>query len=361
MPASPKAPWTQRFGVVFFTILAGVLVFWLLGFVVDDIGDIPGPQQADVEKRFLDPALVAQRETVEKEGTALSSQIEREKARQTLLSDSTTSSQQTMNQLLDVQKQNAQNHVALSEAERKALAQSETLFLANQTRYQTLNEEIARLSEQLRNLEGRKAELDTRLAGQREKAAKELASLLKTHHLKVAALQLLFLLPILLLAAWFILRRRTSVYAPLIYAFGAATLTKVILVIHENFPTRYFKYIVLLASLAVVIRMVIYLTRATTSPKLAALLRQYREGYERFLCPICEYPVRRGPMKFVYWTRRSIRKLTLPSAATALPDEPYTCPACGSHLFEPCPHCQHIRHSLLPFCEQCGTEIGSDR
>ena len=100
--------------------------------------------------------------------------------------------------------------------------------------------------------------------------------------------------------------------------------------------------------------MVIYLTRATTSPKLAALLKQYREAYERFLCLICEYPIHRGPMKFVYWNRRSIRKLALPSASTSAPDEPYTCPACGSHLFEPCPRCQHVRHSLLPFCEQCG-------
>jgi hypothetical protein len=356
MPAAPKAPWTQRFGVVFFTILAGVLVFWLLGFVVDDIGQIPGPEQADVDKRFLDPALVKQLEEIEKQGTALSTQIEREKARQTLLSDSTTSSQQTMNQLLDMEKQNAQNHIALSEAERKALAQSETLFLANQTRYQTLNEEIASLSEQLRGLEGRKTELDARLAGQKEKAAKELASLQERHHLRVAALQLLFLLPILLLATWFILKRRGSMYAPLIYAFGAATLAKVILVIHENFPTRWFKYIVLLASLAVVVRMVIYLTQATKSPKMAALLKQYREAYERFLCPICEYPIRRGPMKFAYWTRRSIRKVAAAMSSTPAPDEPYTCPACGSHLFEVCSHCQHVRHVLLPFCEQCGEE-----
>jgi hypothetical protein len=356
MPAAPKAPWTQRFGVVFFTILAGVLVFWLLGFVVDDIGEIPGPQQTEVETRLLDPALVKQLEGIEKESSALGTQIENEKARQTLLRDSTTSSQQTMNQLLDMQKQNAQNRVAPSEAERNALARSETLFIANQTQYQALNEEIARRSEQQRGLELRKTEIEERLNGQREKAAKELASLQESHHLRVAALQLLFLLPILLLATWFILKRRGSMYAALIYAFAAPTLVKVVLVIHENFPTRYFKYIVLLASLAVVVRMVVYLTQATKSPKMAALLKQYREAYERFLCPICEYPIRRGPMKFAYWTRRNIRKVAAAVSSTGSPDEPYTCPSCGSHLFEVCPHCQHIRHVLLPFCEHCGEE-----
>lgn len=356
MPASPKGPWIQRFGVVFFTILAGILVFWLLGFVVDDIGGIKGPQENEVEKRFLDPLLVARLEAIEKESAAVTTQIENEKARQTLLRDSTTSSQQTMNQLLDMQKQNAQNRVTPTEAERSALAQSETLFIANQSQYQALNEEIAKRSEQQRRLEEQKAEVEARLAGQKEKAAKELESLQERHHLRVAALQLLFLLPILLLAAWFILKHRTSLYAPLFFACGAATLVKVILVIHENFPTRYFKYIVLLASLGVVVRMIIYLTQATTFPKSAALLKQYREAYERFICPICEYPIHRGPLKFRFWTRRSIRKLTPTPAGSPAPDEPYTCPACGSHLFETCPNCQGVRHSLLPFCEQCGGE-----
>lgn len=356
MPASPKGPWTQRFGVVFFAILAGVLVFWLLGFVVDDIGEIPGPQQSDVDRRFLDPALVAQAEAIDRESTSVATQIENQKARQTLLRDSTTSSQQTMNQLLELQKQNSQNGVKASEAERNALAQSETLFLANQTKYQSLNEEIARRSEQQRSLEERKKEVEARLAGQKEKAAKELESLQEGHRLRVAAFQLLFLLPILAVAAWFILKRRASLYASLIFAFGIATLAKVILVIHENFPTRYFKYIVLLASLAVVVRMVVYLTQATTFPKTAALLKQYREAYERFLCPICEYPIRRGPMKFSYWNRRSIRKLAPLATVTSAPDEPYTCPSCGSHLFAVCPHCQHVRHALLPFCESCGDE-----
>ena len=353
---SPKGPWTQRFGVVFFAILTGVLVFWLLGFVVDDIGEIPGPQQSDVDRRFLDPALVAKSEAIGRESTSVATQIENQKARQTLLRDSTTSSQQTMNQLLELQKQNSQNGVKASEAERNALGQSETLFLANQTKYQSLNEEIARRSEQGRSLEERKQEVEAKLAGQREKSAKELVSIQERHHLKVAALQLFFLLPILLLAAWFILKRRTSLYASLIYAFGTATLAKVILVIHENFPTRYFKYIVLLASLAVVIKIVVYLTKATTFPKMAALLKQYRDAYEHFLCPICEYPIRRGSMKYRFWTRRSIRKLASPDSAIAAPDEPYTCPSCGSHLFEVCPRCQHIRHALLPFCEQCGDE-----
>jgi predicted RNA-binding Zn-ribbon protein involved in translation (DUF1610 family) len=339
---------------VIFTALAGILFFWLLGFVVDDIGEMKGPQLADVEKSVLDPALVSQDETITRKLATLATEIEGLKARQTLLRDSTTSSQATMNQLLDVRKQDVEKRVSPSAAEQNALAQSESLFLANQEHYQALNEEISRKSDQQRSLEQEKAGVESGLSVQREAAARRFASLDQAHHLRVAAFQLLFLIPILLLAGYVLLKWRKTIYAPLIYALGAATLAKVVLVIHEHFPTRYFKYILLLAALVIVIRALVYLIRATVHPKAEALLKQYREAYERFLCPICEYPIRRGPMKFSYWTRRSIRKLPPSGAAAAVADEPYTCPSCGSRLFEACMNCHAVRSSLLPFCEHCG-------
>jgi hypothetical protein len=72
MPASPKAPWTHRLGVVVFTILAGVLFFWLLGFVVSDIGEIKGPELAEVEKSILDPSLVSQEAAIDRNIAAIS-------------------------------------------------------------------------------------------------------------------------------------------------------------------------------------------------------------------------------------------------------------------------------------------------
>jgi predicted RNA-binding Zn-ribbon protein involved in translation (DUF1610 family) len=128
------------------------------------------------------------------------------------------------------------------------------------------------------------------------------------------------------------------------------------MVIHEHFPTRYFKYILLGAALIVVIRVAVYLIESTTSPKLASLLKQYRDAYERFLCPICEYPIRRGPMKFSFWDRRTIRKREPVSVPVGFEEQPYACPACGTQLFDPCPRCNAHRPSLLPFCDYCGNE-----
>jgi rubrerythrin len=95
--------------------------------------------------------------------------------------------------------------------------------------------------------------------------------------------------------------------------------------------------------------------RMVVPPKKEFLLKQFREAYEKFVCPVCEYPIRRGPLRYAFWTKRTIRKLILPEpSAPATNDDPYTCPACGVMLYEKCPVCGGVRHSLLAYCEKCG-------
>jgi len=90
-------------------------------------------------------------------------------------------------------------------------------------------------------------------------------------------------------------------------------------------------------------------------PKTDWLLKQYREAYEAFLCPMCSYPIRRGPLKYMSWTRRTIKKMTAQAAASGnVADEPYVCPMCSTRLYEECENCRAVRHSLLPSCQKCG-------
>ena len=169
--------------------------------------------------------------------------------------------------------------------------------------------------------------------------------------LRVASYKLLFLTPLLLIGVYLYLRFRTGTYWALVYAFGGAVLTKVGFVMHEYFPEQYFKYILILTMLAVAIRVSVYLLRLVANPRQDWLLKQYREAYEAFLCPICNHPIRRGPLKFMSWTRKSIRRFVNPPATVV--EEPYTCPACSTNLCKKC-NCGAIRHSLLPACDKCG-------
>ncbi len=351
-----KGPWTHRFLVHLFTVILAVLVYWLLSFIIDDIGSWPGPQYADLEQQRLDQSLVATSRDLQVKLADTERQIASQRVRQTILRDSTTNSQTTMNQLLEIQRLALQNRVTPTADELKALAESEQLFLANQQQYQLLNDQIAKLNGQLQDLQDQRRDLERNLAAQRQPIDREYQTLLARHDLKMAGIKLAALAPLLLAACVLLLKKRGTIYAPLIYAFGIALMAKVGLVMHEYFPTRYFKYVLILICLAVVLRILVYLLRMIAFPKRDWLLKQYREAYEAFLCPVCDYPIRRGPLKYLFWTRRSVRKLQLPATPSGESEQQYTCPMCSTKLYEECGSCHAVRHSLLPACEKCGVE-----
>ena len=52
-----SGPWIQRLAVVALSLILGVLLFWLLGFVTQDIGSLRGPDFSDVQAKHVDAAL----------------------------------------------------------------------------------------------------------------------------------------------------------------------------------------------------------------------------------------------------------------------------------------------------------------
>jgi len=353
---SNKGPWIHRFLLNLFTVTLAVLIYWLLGFVINDIGSWPSSSYSDVENRLLDLELLKTSNNLEQQFAETKTKIEDEQVRQRLLSDSTANSQRTMNQLLENRRLSLQKDVTPSAEEQKALAESQQLFLSNQKQYQLLNEELARLNEQLRDLTKRQTENEQELTAGRLPVRREFESLQRRHDLKISVLKLSFLTPLLIVAIVLFLKKRGTIYVPLISAFGIALMLKVGVVMHEYFPTRYFKYVLIIAALLIVTWILVYLLRMVAFPQKEWLLKQYREAYETFFCPICNYPIRRGPLKFMFWSRRSIKKRSFPPSPLTDVDEPYTCPMCATKLFESCEQCDGIRHSLLPSCEKCGAQ-----
>jgi hypothetical protein len=349
-----KGPWTHRLLVWLFSLLFGLLVYWLLGFAVRDIGTWPGPDYDEVQRQMLNPALVQELENLRLQIEETSRAIADYQQRQVVLRDSTANSERTMNQLLELQRLTLQKGLASSPEELQALAESQKLFLANQTRYQEINEQIAALSEQLRDLESRQRKAQSQVDQQRDPIQREHQARYSRHQWKLAALKLALLIPLLAAAGWLFLRKRGGLYAPLVYGFGLAVVIKVGMVMQEHFPRRYFKYVLIAVAIGIVARVLVYLLRMRAYPKADWLLKQYREAYEHFLCPACNFPIRRGPLRYLFWTRRTLRRLRIPATADPQVDEPYTCPACGTVLFEECPSCHAVRHALLPVCAKCG-------
>jgi hypothetical protein len=353
-----KGLWIHRFTIQFFSVVLALLFYWLLGFVIDDIRSLPEPRYGDTEVRFLDPGLVREQKETAKKLEAISGNIEGLRKKQEELNDSTANLQKTMNQLMELRKLSLQKGVAQSGSEKKNLSESLSLFLENQKRYQEMSRNISLLNDQWNTLKARQNQTEEALAKQKKPAEAEFERLQRSHRHKLAFLELAFLIPLLSLAAFFIMKRHGGLYFPLFLAFGAATLLEVILTIHEYFPSRYFKYLLTLAAILAVVRLLVYVIKMVAFPKAQWLLKQYREAYERFFCPICEYPIRRGPLKYAFWDRRSLKKLSSQALAqNAGDDDPaYVCPACGAGLYGPCPSCKKTRHTLLPNCEHCGDQ-----
>lgn len=353
--AKSKGPWIHRFAIRLFTVVLAVLTFWMLGFFVDDIRSIRGPDYQSIETQHLDKALVAKRDMLEKQTTDLTRQIENQTEKQRVVGDSSRNLQQTINQLIELQRLGMQKSIAFSETEQANFTSSLKLFLDNQTRYQQLSQTVSEMLERKQELVQQTQQAEQELERQRQPAREEFNRLSRKHRLKLAFLQLAILLPILAVAAAVIVRRRSSIYFPLFLAFGAATLIKVGFVVHEYFPSKYFKYILIGGLLIAVARLLIYFIRTIAFPKTQWLVKQYREAYERFLCPVCEYPIRIGPRRFLFWTRRTVNKIVVPNDRGEQEEE-YCCPSCGSALFEECPSCHKIRHAMLPNCSHCGAK-----
>ncbi|MEI6074715.1 MAG: hypothetical protein WCS94_04020 [Verrucomicrobiota bacterium] len=142
-----RGPWSHRLLVYFFTVLFGILIYWLLGFAMRDIGTWPGPDYSDVEKSLSDARVAQEAATINSQIDDANRATASWQQRQKVLRDSTSNSEKTMNQLLELQRLTLQISLAPSPDESKALAESQRLFLANQTKYQEMNDQIATLNE----------------------------------------------------------------------------------------------------------------------------------------------------------------------------------------------------------------------
>ncbi|MDZ4859779.1 MAG: hypothetical protein SGI88_12430 [Candidatus Hydrogenedentes bacterium] len=349
----PRGSWSARLLIHLLTIALGVLVFWILGFLMSDLESIPGPDYTAILNRHLDQSLVAKRDALITQSADLDRKLANARDESQLVRDSSQNFQSTINQLLELQRQSIEKQVVQSEREKTDLSASLNHFLDSQKKYQELNQRITEMAAEKARVDEEKVSLDLALEAQSAPAQREYEDSFSAHRVRLAAYQLAILIPVLLVAGYFLVKRKGSIYYPLYLAVGGGTLVRVVLVIHEYFPARYFKYILIVALLIFVVRILLHVIRLVAHPKAETLMRQYREAYERFLCPTCDYPIRTGPRKWLYWTRRTVHKV-LPVSSGPSTEEPYTCPSCGSMLFEPCGACQRIRHALLPHCEHCG-------
>lgn len=348
----PHGTWWQRLLIAVFSLAMTLLFFWALGFILQDIGRLPGPDWNRFTGDRLDPVMAATTARLQEDQATIKRRIDNEERRRQVLRDSTATSQKTLGQLLELQRMSLEQQSSLPEEQQKALADSQRMFLANQQRDQDLTESISELQERQATLAEDLRQHLERVEAAQAPVREEYQRLQAGHRLRLAAIKIAVLAPLLVLAGLLFARLRNSPYAPIVYALGAAVLLRAFFVMHEYFPAEYFRYILIATALAVIGWILARLLRMVARPGGLARQKQIREAYETFVCPGCRFPIRRGPLRFMAWTPRSLRRVSRPLVGAT--DDPYACPSCGLQLFAACPACKGTRHALLEVCEHCG-------
>lgn len=349
----------MRWGAFLLSTLLMFLFIWLSGFALQDIGNIEGPDYQLALSEHVDASALQRAAGLRRQISDLRRAVEGRQELQQDLRRSTDNARSTMQQMIELQRLRLRQGSAASAAQSEALATSQQRFLEAQERFESANAEIASSNATRFGLEQELREEEAAIEHREAPARAAYQQRLQAHRFRVAAWKLAFIVPLFLLAAWLFQRHRQSAYRPILLAALVATFWQVGQVMFEHFPRDYFKYIAIVAAIAIVLAFLVVLLRKAMRPDRDLLLTRYREAYRAHTCPICAFPIARGPLRFALWTRKGPR-LPVASAelapAPAADDAPYSCPSCGTTLFEACAACGGQRHVLLPFCEHCGDE-----
>lgn len=350
-----KGTWGVRFFIFVLSVALGVLMYWLLSFIEQDIGNLKGPDRQQVREKYVEASLDTHKKILDKDINHLSTNIQTLDEQLGNLKKSTDGLQNTINQLLAIQRQSIEKGISFPQKSDQTLNETQSTFLDNQNKDQLLNKQISELTLQRQAKQQELTELTDKIKLLESGFFREYNRLLDKHRWKVAAIKLTFLLPVFLVFSVVFMKYRTSSYCPLVWAAFISSFIKIAVVVHKYFPQPYFKYITILLVIAIVLRLLFYMIKMVIAPKKDLLIKQCQQSYDKCLCPVCSKPIRTGPLQYVGGLSKKTL-LQVSSSADISDQQPYSCPSCGSKLYHKCQSCGNVRHSLLPYCQHCGSE-----
>lgn len=353
--------WT-RAGILLLAIVFGVLVYWSVGFVLDDIRVFQRPDRDDFFAKHMDHSLEERLEALNMQMRELEHKHTLINQQRGFIKDSSAALQIIVDNLFKLKNRDQQ---LITEKQFDQVLASLDKIIKIQDDYKTTAQNYIEITNDKYELQKEIAALKRRIEEKQAAVRALYHEALNRQRIKTTILRMAVLVPLAILCTVILIKKRKSFYRLIWGSTALAVYIKTAVVIHERFPSRYFKYILTICLLGLVGWGFVWVVRRLVRPNLNTLIKQYRQSYERFLCPVCEYPIRRGPRKHLYWTRRTVNKTALSSSMSPTDDEdkPYTCPACSTRLFEKCESCGATRHSLLPTCRECGArkEIAGDQ
>jgi hypothetical protein len=325
-------------------LVSFVFASFLIGLGGKVVGDLPGVDQRLYLEQFLDPTQVARNRfvqdslgRVERGETAAR---DRAQVRLTTAANVYRNGRQSFDNWIRTRTATtdpAQDPEVLQRTrELDALKSAEQSAQAEVDR---LNGELLLVSQASTQQQRRYAELEEQARGRYERARFQ-------QELRVFAIRLALTLPLLLVAAWLVMRKRKSQYWPLARGFVLFALFAFFVELVPYLPSYggYVRYGVGVLASAIVgvyaIRaMQRYLARRAEEERQSESERRralpYEEAMKRMsagVCPGCERPI-----------------------ASTGPGAPANfCVHCGMTLFDECGSCHTRKNAFFHFCPACG-------
>jgi hypothetical protein len=325
-------------------LVSFVFASFLIGLGGKIVGDLPGVDQRLSLEQFLDPAQVARNRFVQDSLSRLErgqmAARDREQVRLTTAANAYRNARQSF-----------QNWIATRTATTDATQDPEVLQRTReldalksseqsaQAEVDRLNGELLLLSQASTQQQQRYGELEDQARGRYDRARFQ-------QELRVFGIRLLLTLPLLLLAAWLVMRKRKSQYWPLARGFVLFALFAFFVELVPYLPSYggYVRYGVGVVASAIVgvyaIRaMQRYIARRAEEERQSESERRralpYEEAIKRIsagVCPGCERPI----------------------ASTGSGAPANFCVHCGMTLFDECGSCHTRKNAFFHYCPACG-------
>ena len=182
-----------------------------------------------------------------------------------------------------------------------------------------------------------------------------------TYRTFVFVLRFLYVIPLILLAAYILAKLRRSRYIVIYSAYVAAASWTFWMFLDEYVPHLYLGYVVRGTGIAVLLILIVAVVRRFHRISKSRLAKQIRDALVSRRCPNCSFPLYEGQAQHEVlglsgrWPlggggSRSVQVVKNASASRNF------CPNCGLPIFDACKECGAEKHALLPHCPKCNAE-----
>lgn len=325
--------------------------------IIDDIGDWKEPPRVE---QFINNELIAQHK-VETEKISTQSRLKQEKI------FSVKNTIKVVNNNYENAKKSFDNWIEARKTVGSPTEDKEVLSRANEldNYYKTQQEwqqELTKLESENQSLIEQMRYADSTLAKERIRAEKERSNAIEKYQLKVFLYRLLFILPILLLGIYFIMKFRKHKYWPLFLGYVMFSFYAFFFGLVPYLPSYggYVRY-----SVGIILSIVfgIYainrirsfieqkkneLKVSTTERSKKVQIETAEKALDNHMCPSCgkDFIVKRWDL-----LTNKTDKIEVFGAVTNF------CRFCGLQLFKKCSQCETDNFAHLPFCSHCGDSL----